>query len=490
MKRVEISPATRIEGHARIAIFLNDNGEVQDAFFQATELRGYEKFLAGMPIEEVPRVVSTICGICRAIHFVAALKASDGVYGVEPDDAAVKIREMMMHAHFVEDHAITLYALGLPDFIPPESQEERNIFGLFRVLGREFGREVLRRRGHAVKILELLGGKHIHPVSAIPGGWSKRIDEEERLKIERYSRELLELGVKTVEVAERLIGQRMEEFSHETFTLEINWVGTVDGRNALSLYEGYQRIIDSSGREVGRFLGNEYSEVIAEKVVPWSYSKIPYLKAFGWKGFVESRGSADSESSPTGLYMVGPAARFNVADRLTTPLARDAFERMLESAGEKPVKNIILNHWVRAIELLYAAEKLYELSQDEEITSPVTSGAPDVSVTGEGIGVVEAPRGLLIHHYTTDSRGIVRDANLIVATTQNMGAINLAIKKAARNFIRNGKVDDAVINRIEMAFRAFDPCIACATHSINGRYPLQLEIYDSEGNMIRKLRNF
>ncbi len=483
MKRVEISPASRIEGHAKVAIFLNDRGEVQDAFFQATELRGYEKFLVGMPIEEVPRVVSTICGICRAIHFVAALKASDTIYGVEPPDSAVKIREMMMHAHFVEDHAITLYALGLPDFISVESPEERNIFGLFKVLGREVGRDVLRRRGYAVRILEILGGKHIHPVSGIPGGWSKRIGEEERAKIERYSREILELGMKTVEVAERLITQKIEDFSDDSFSLETNYVGTVDRRNALNFYDGHQRIIDPSGKEIGSFSGEGYAEVIAEKVVPWSYSKIPYLRSFGWSGFVESQ-----KNSGTGLYMVGPIARFNVAERLVTPLAGEALERMLEFAGERPVKNIILNHWVRAIELLYAAERLHELSQDEEVTGYVTAEISDI--TGEGIGVVEAPRGLLIHHYVTDARGVVRGANLIVATTHNMGAINLAVKKAARKFIRNGKVDDSIINRIEMAFRAFDPCIACATHSINARYPLELEIYDSEANLVRKLRNF
>lgn len=479
MKRVEISPASRIEGHAKVAIFLNERGEVQDAFFQATELRGYEKFLAGMPMEEVPRVVSTICGICRAIHFVAALKASDGVFGVEPTETAVRIREMMMHAHFVEDHAITLYALGLPDFIPAEV-EDRNIFGLFRVLGKEFGREVLRRRGYAVRILEILGGKHIHPVSGIPGGWSKKLDEEERAKIERYSREILELGVKTVELAEELIAPKVEEFSNDSFSLEVNFAGTVDRRGALNLYDGYQKVIDPSGKEIVSFSGHDYSEVIAERVVPWSYSKIPYLKRIGWTGFVE-----DSE---TGLYMVGPAARFNVADRLTTPLAREAFERVLEFAGEKPLKNVILNHWIRAIELLYAAERLYELSQDEEITGPVTTEISEV--IGEGVGIVEAPRGLLIHHYTTDARGVVRSANLIVATTHNMGAINLAVKKAARKFIRNGEVNDEAINRIEMAFRAFDPCIACATHSINGRYPLELEVYDSEMNLVKKLRNF
>jgi|Deesub1362B_J571_1020462.scaffolds.fasta_scaffold00067_80 F420-non-reducing hydrogenase large subunit len=488
MKRVEIYPASRIEGHAKIAIFLNDEGEVENAFFQATELRGYEKFLVSMPIEEVPRVVSTICGICRAIHFVAALKASDAIYGVEPPDTAVKIREMLMHSHFVEDHTITLYALGLPDFISAESPEERNIFGLFKVLGKEVGRDILKKRGYAVKILEILGGKHIHPVSGIPGGWSKRIDEEERVKIEKYSKEILELGMRTVDIVENLIIDRLgalDESDGEAFELELNYIGTVDRRREMNLYNGYQRIVDPSGKEIGRFEGEEYKEIIAERVVPWSYSKIPYLRNAGWKGFVEG--------SETSLYMVGPVARFNVAERLSTPLAQEAMERMLEFAEERPVRNIILNHWARAIELLYAAEKLYDLSQDEEITdSSISSEISDV--TGEGIGIVEAPRGLLIHHYITDSRGIVRNANLIVATTHNMGAINIAIKKVASKFIQNGKredgIGDEVLNQIEMTFRAFDPCIACATHSINGKLPLEVEIYDSERNIIRKLSNF
>ncbi len=212
MKRIEINPVSRIEGHAKVAIFLNEKGDVENAFFQATEFRGYEKLLVNMPIEEVPRVVSTICGICRAIHFIAALKALDQIYGVEATETARIIREMLTHAHIVEDHILTLLALSLPDFISPEN---RSIFGVIKRIGEENAREILKKRGYAVKIIEMLGGKHLHPVPAIPGGWSKRIEEEERVKIENYSKEIVNLSQKIVEMTEIAILENKELLEDE-----------------------------------------------------------------------------------------------------------------------------------------------------------------------------------------------------------------------------------------------------------------------------------
>ncbi len=486
MKKIEINPITRLEGHGKIAIFLDESGNVAEAFFQVVELRGYERFLVGMPIEEVPRTVSTICGVCRAIHHTAATKASDQIYGVEPTETAKKIRELFVNAHYVEDHAVILYALGLPDFVvgPEADPAERNIVGLVKKVGVDVAKEVLRKRSYAVKILEMLGGKPIHPVAGLPGGWSKRITEEERREIEKLAKELVELGKLTIQIFEDVILKNekyMELITSDAYRSVLNYMGTVDEKGRVNYYDGVQKIIDTKGNEIGRFTGKEYLNYIAERVLPWSYLKMPYLKTIGWKGIVDGDG--------TSLYSVGPLARLNVADGMNTPLAQEAYEKMFDVLKEKPIHYIMAYHWARAIELLNAAERVLELAQDPEITgSDVRAELGEV--TGEGVGIIEAPRGTLIHHYKTDEKGIVTEANLIVATTHNKGPITLAIRKAAKHFIKNGQVDEKILNYVEMAFRPYDLCLACATHVLPGRLPIEINIYDCDGNLYKTLRNF
>jgi len=486
LKKIEINPITRLEGHGKIAIFLDDKGNVAEVFFQVVELRGYEKFLVGLPIEEVPRTVSTICGVCRAVHHTAATKAADEIYGVEPTETAKKIRELFLNAHYVEDHAVILYALGLPDFVvgPEADPAERNIVGLVKKVGVDIVKEVLRKRSYAVKILEMLGGKPIHPVAGLPGGWSKRITEDERKEIEKYAKELVELGKTTLQIFEDVILKNekyMELITSDAYRVVVNYMGTIDENGKVNYYDGTQKIIDTKGNEIGRFKGKEYLNYIAERVLPWSYLKMPYLKQWGWKGIVDGDG--------TSLYSVGPLARLNVADGMNTPLAQEAYEKMFDVLKEKPIHYIMAYHWARAIELLNAAERVLELAQDPEITSPDVR-AELKEVTGEGVGIIEAPRGTLIHHYKTDENGIVTEANLIVATTHNNGPITLAIRKAAKRFIKNGKVDEKILNYIEMAFRPYDLCLACATHMLPGRLPIEIKVYDSDGNLYKTLRNF
>jgi len=486
LKKIEINPITRLEGHGKIAIFLDDKGNVAEVFFQVVELRGYERFLVGLPIEEVPRTVSTICGVCRAVHHTAATKAADEIYGVEPTETAKKIRELFLNAHYVEDHAVILYALGLPDFVvgPEADPAERNIVGLVKKVGVDIVKEVLRKRSYAVKILEMLGGKPIHPVAGLPGGWSKRITEDERKEIEKYAKELVELGKTTLQIFEDVILKNekyMELITSDAYRVVVNYMGTIDENGKVNYYDGTQKIIDTKGNEIGRFKGKEYLNYIAERVLPWSYLKMPYLKQWGWKGIVDGDG--------TSLYSVGPLARLNVADGMNTPLAQEAYEKMFDVLKEKPIHYIMAYHWARAIELLNAAERVLELAQDPEITSPDVR-AELKEVTGEGVGIIEAPRGTLIHHYKTDENGIVTEANLIVATTHNNGPITLAIRKAAKRFIKNGKVDEKILNYIEMAFRPYDLCLACATHMLPGRLPIEIKVYDSDGNLYKTLRNF
>lgn len=487
MKKIEINPMTRLEGHGKIAIFLDDAGNVDEAFFQVVEFRGFEKFLVGMPIEEVPRTVSTICGVCRGVHFTAAMKASDGVYGVQPTRVARKLRELFFNAHYVEDHAVILYALGLPDFVvgPNAPAAERNVVGLINAVGAEIGREVLKKRGYAVKIFEMLGGKPNHPVAAIPGGWSRTLSELEREQIEEWAHELIDLSKLTLKVFGDVILSNpgyMELVTGEMYKVPVNYMGSVDENNMVALYDGTQKVVDVNGNDLFTFKGMEYIDYISERVLPWTYLKMPYQKKIGWKGIVDGEG--------TSLYSVGPLARFNVADGLTTPLANEEFKTFFNTFGGKPVHNIMGYHWARAIELLHCSENILKLAQDPEITSD-DARAPLGEVTGEGVGIIEAPRGTLIHHYNTDEKGIVTDANIVVATTHNKGPINLAVRKAAKHFIKDGNVDEGILNHVEMAFRPYDLCLGCATHAVKpGSSPVEINIYNSSKELTKSLKNF
>ncbi|WP_028580860.1 Ni/Fe hydrogenase subunit alpha [Desulfogranum japonicum] len=488
MKKIEINPITRLEGHGKIAIFLDDQGNVDDAFFQTVEFRGFEKFLQGMPMEEVPRTVSTVCGVCRGVHYMASTKAADGVFGVTPPSAGRKLRELFFNAHYVEDHAVILYALGFPDFVvgPEANPAERNVVGLINAVGAEVGKEVLRKRGLAVKIFELLGGKPNHAVAALPGGWSKSLNEEERKQIEEWSKELVELGELTLKIFDDVVLQNddyMKLVTGDVFKVEVGYMGSVNDKDQITYYDGTQKIIDSAGKPVGSFTGKEYLDFISERVQPWTYLKFPYQKKIGdWQGIVEGPG--------TNIYSVGPLARLNIVKEMDTPKAQAHFEKFHATFGAKPVHNILAYHWARAIELLNAAEKCLELSRDPEITSKDIWNKP-TSCPGEGVGVIEAPRGTLIHHYCTDDKGIVTDANLIVATTHNNAPINLAVKKAAKHFIKGGEVPESMLNYVEMAFRPYDLCLACATHTVTGgQTPMEIEIYDSKGGLYKSMKNF
>lgn len=487
MKKIEINPMTRLEGHGKIAIFLDDTGNVDEAFFQVVEFRGFEKFLEGLPIEEVPRTVSTICGVCRGVHFTAAMKASDGVYGVQPTETARKLREIFFNAHYIEDHAVVLYALGFPDFVvgPDAPAGDRNVIGLINAVGAEVGREVLRKRGLAVKIFELLGGKPNHPVAALPGGWSKTINEAERKQIDEWADELIELGQLTLKVFDDIVLKNphyLELVTGDIYKVPVNYMGSVDADNNVALYDGTQKVIDVNGNEIARFTGMDYLDHISERVLPWTYLKMPYQKKIGWKGIVEGEG--------TSLYSVGPLARFNVASGMDTPLANAAFQQFFETFGGKPVHNIMGYHWARAIELLNSAEKIKKLINDPDITS-TDARAELGECTGEGVGIIEAPRGTLIHHYNTDEKGIVTDANLIVATTHNKGPINLAVRRAARHFIKDGNVDEGILNHVEMAYRPYDLCLGCATHAVKpGSSPMKIDIFNKNKEKIQTLQNF
>ncbi len=484
MKKVTIDPITRLEGHGKIEIFLDDAGNCERAYLQVPELRGFEEFAVGRPAEEMPRITTMICGVCPTAHHMAATKTLDDLWKVEPTPTAKKIRELMYNAFQSEDHILHFFFLGGPDFVvgPQAPAGERNVLGVIAKAGLETGGKVIEMRKRMRNVLRIIGGKPVMPSCGLPGGVSKGISEEERQKIIEAG----EYGVEFCKVALQIFDDIVlknkdyvdlitgDVYSHQTY-----YMGLVDKNNKVNFYDGQVRVVGPDGKEFAKFKPQDYLNHIREHVEPWSYIKFTYLKKLGWKGFVDGKES--------GVYRVAPLARLNASDGMATPLAQEAYERLYSVLGGKPVHSTLAFHWARLVEALYASERVLELARDPEITSPDIVNLP-TQTPKEGIGIVEAPRGTLIHHYQTDDRGILTKVNLIVATVNNAAAMNMSIDKAARSLIKNGKVSDGLLNMVEMAFRAYDPCHACATHSLPGRMPLEVNIYDAKGDLIRKLK--
>jgi F420-non-reducing hydrogenase large subunit len=481
MRTITIDPITRLEGHGKITIFLNDDGEVANCYFQVPELRGFEQFCVGRPVEEMPRITTRICGVCPEAHHMASVKACDAVYHVEPPPAAKKLRELLYSAFFVGDHTLHFYALGGPDFVvgPDAPPAERNILGVIRKVGLEAGAKVIELRKRAQRTVALIGGKAIHPVTALPGGMAKPLTREERDEILGHTDYFVEFAKFTLGVIENVVLKNpayVDMILSDTFTHRTYSMGTVDANNKVNFYDGMIRVVDPDGKEFVKFHPKDYLEVLGEHVEPWSYLKFPFLKKVGWKGFVDGKDS--------GVYRATPLSRLNAADGMATPLAQQEYERMYSTLGGKPVHHTLATHWARVIELVYAAERAAELARDEEILSDKIRNMP-TATPDEGVGCVEAPRGTLYHHYVTDERGLLRRVNLIVGTTNNHASIAMSIRKAASGLIKRGaEITDGVLNRIEMAFRAYDPCFACATHSLPGAMPLEVEVIDSDGTRI------
>ena len=488
-RNITISPITRLEGHGKIDIFLDDDGNVADAYLQVVELRGFEKFCEGRPVEELCRITPKICGVCPGAHHMAAAKACDAVFNVTIPPAARKLRELYLNAHIAHSHLLHFFALGAPDFIPGADapKAERNLLGLIEKVGIDVGREVLKNRGYAQKIQGIIGGHPIHPVAALPGGMAKPLDGTERAEIEAMARSLVDCAQGAIGLFEKNVlgdAQSAELIGGDTYYHETHYAGLVDDEGRVNFYDGRVRVVAPDGSETALFDPAEYGEHIAERVVPWSYLKMPYLKKVGWKGMVDG--------AESGVFRVNSLARLNVANGMATPLAQEAFERLFEhfgaktEEGSKPVHHTLAFHWARLIECLYAAEAALALAGDPEIVSPDVRTLP-TEKPSQGVGVVEAPRGTLYHHYTTDANGLVTSVNLIVATVQNNAGMNMSVKKAAQCLIKDGNLSDELLDRVEMAFRAYDPCLACATHSLPGSTALEL-IVRRGGEIVKRLR--
>ncbi|MCD6289527.1 MAG: Ni/Fe hydrogenase subunit alpha [Anaerolineae bacterium] len=462
MRQITIDPITRLEGHGKIEIFLNDEGDVANAYFVVPELRGFERFCVGRPAEEMPRITERICGVCPEAHHMASTKALDALFHVEPSPVVKKLRELFYSAFYVADHTTHFYALGAPDFVvgPDAPPAERNILGVVHKVGLEVGRQVIEARIRNHHVIELMGGRGVHPVAGLPGGWSKPLTEMERQEIEEIARENVAFGQFSLKLFEEIVlgnPEYVDMILSDAYTQRTYYMGTVDENNHVNFYDGMIRVVDPDGNEFVKYHPKDYLQHIAEHVEPWTYLKFPYLKAVGWKGFVDGKDS--------GVYCATPLSRLNAADGMAT-------------------------HWARLIELLYAAERMLELARDPEITDPnvrvEVTNTPD-----EGVGCVEAPRGTLTHHYWTDENGILTRVNLIVGTTNNYAPIAMSVKRAAESFIKKGTViTNGLLNRIEMAFRLYDPCLGCATHSLPGQMPLEAVIYDADGRVVERLTQY
>ncbi len=478
-KTLTIQPVSRIEGHAKIKIELDDAGNVSDTQVNVIELRGFEKFCIGKPVEEMPRITTRICGVCPWSHHNASAKATDAVFGVDPPSTGKKLRELCNSIAYLEEHILHFYFLAGADFVlgPDADYSVRNVIGIAGA-APDIAKNVVRSRHMAAKMLEKIAGKAIHPAAAVPGGFSRPLLEEERKELRQMADELLELAKFSMSFAKNNIFPKYLDVVKSLGVINTGFLGTVKEDGSLDLYDGKLRMMSADG-SYEDFKYEDYTDYIGEHVEPWSYLKFPYMKKAG--GF-----SMDLDN-PKGIYRTNTLARLNVCDKIDTPLAQAEFEEFREKFG-RPAQQTLLYHWARLIELLYNAENTIRLLDDPEITSTDIRKKVEPRAA-RGVGCVEAPRGTLIHDYETDENGLITNVNLIVGTTHNNAPINMSVKSAAKDLIKDGKYDQGILNTVEMMIRAHDPCLSCATHRLDGRIGVKIDVVDPEGNTLATFSN-
>jgi F420-non-reducing hydrogenase large subunit len=478
-KELVIQPVTRIEGDAKVVIQLDDKGDVADARMHTLELRGFEQFCIGRPVEELPVITTRICGVCPWAHHIASAKATDGVFGVTPPEAGRKMRELAYLVDKAMDFILHFYILSGPDFImgPDADYTVRNVIGIVKT-NPELGKKVIHHHHLAHRMVEMVSGRRIHPVAAVPGGWTKPLTKEERDKALPMAKELLEFAQFSMSLGKENIFPKYMDMVKSLAVIKTGFLGLVTLDGIHTFYDGKLRMMQPDG-SYEDFAPENYLDYIAEHVEPWTYMKFPYYKKAG-------KLSLDPDN-PVGVYRVNTLARINVCDKMSTPLAQKELDDFRKNFG-RPAQQTLLYHWARLIELLECTERVVNLLEDPEITSENTR-VPVKPRAGRSIGVVEASRGTLIHDYETDENGMVKDCNLIVATCMNNAAINMSIMKAVKDLIKGGKYDQGILNRIEMVIRPYDPCLSCATHDLSGRIPMRLDIVDVNGKTIDTLVN-
>lgn len=461
---ITIEPVTRIEGHAKVTVQLNDAGKVERARLHVNEFRGFEKFCEGRLFYEMPLITERICGICPVSHHLVSAKACDEILGVQIPRPARLLRELMHMGQTIQSHSMHFFELAGPDLLLGFDADPaiRNVVGLYQadphlttkaIALRKFGQEIIAR----------LGDRRIHPNFAVPGGVNKALDVVHRDAILAELPRMLSYIQNGLGIMKAWAEKHQKEL--ETFaTFPTAYMGMVSGDDAVDLYDGELRLVDSQRRQIDRFDGRQYLSYIAEHVENWSYLKFPYYRKLGW---------------PDGAYRVGPLGRLNAAQKMATPLAQAEYRQYQQVRGGKVIEGSLYFHYARLIEDLYAVERAQQILEDPEILSrEIRVNAP---VTNrEGVGVLEAPRGTLIHHYWVDENGQLERVNLIVATGHNNYAMSRAVEEVARDYVKGPKVSEGALNRVEAAIRCYDPCLSCSTHAV-GQMPIELVVYDAQG---------
>jgi len=484
-RRITIDPITRLEGHGKIEVFLDAEGNAESAFLQVPELRGFERFCVGRPAEEMPQLTAHVCGVCPAAHHIAAARALDAMYGVVPPAAARRVQALYYDLFIFEDHLLHYWYMGGPDFYAGSSAPApmRSVIGVLAKVGADLGRRILTVRKEARDLMAAIAGRTIHPVFALPGGISRPLDADTVRRAREVAPRLVRFAADTLESFRAAVlgsGEFGEALSSEIYRVRCHSMGMVDVAERLTFLDGQLRVVDPQGGELARFEPKDWLLHLAERVEPWTYAKLTFLRAKGWTGF--------TEGAESGLYRVGPLARLNVARAMATPLAEAERQRLFDALGW-PAHQTLAFHWARLVEALQAAEEIEALAADPDLGAEEVRTVPaPLAGPTEGVGVVEAPRGTLIHHYSADAGGLLTAANLVVASQHNAAPVQISVRKAARGLIRNGKVDPALLNQLEMAFRAYDPCNACASHALPGELPLVVTIRGQDGAVREVIR--
>jgi NAD-reducing hydrogenase large subunit len=468
---IVIEPVTRIEGHAKVTIDLTEDNKVEHAYLHINEFRGFEKFCEGRMVFEMPNITPRICGICPVSHHLASAKAGDKIMGCPPPRPASLLRELMHMGQLIQSHGMHFFELAGPDLLLGFDADPatRNVVGLIGA-NPELALKAVALRKYGQEIIRILGGRRIHPVFAIPGGVNKALTAAERDTILAG----LDDAIATIKVGIDIIkdwSEKNQEDINKFAVLKSGYMSLVKPGNTLEMYDGDIRLVDQEGKQLELFNDQDYLDYIAEHVEPWSYLKFPYYKKMGY---------------PNGVYRVGPLGRLNAVDQISTPMANEELKAFKALNNGMPVENTLHFHYARLIETLYAAEQVKVLLDNPDILSTdILNTKHDMQPSG--VGVIEAPRGTLIHNYWANDRGQIEKVNLIVATGHNNWAMTESVDSVAKTYINEHGISEGMLNRVEAAVRAHDPCLSCSTHAV-GQMPMIIEIRNAEGKIVQTLR--
>jgi NAD-reducing hydrogenase large subunit len=470
-KTIVIDPITRIEGHAKISVFLNDAGDVDKAQFHVVEYRGFEKFCEGRPFTEMAGITARICGICPVSHLICSAKTGDKILAVNIPVAADKLRRLMNLGQITQSHALSFFHLSSPDFLLGWDSDpaKRNVFGLIAA-DPDLARAGIRLRQFGQKIIEILGGRKIHAAWTVPGGVREPLSEEGRAWIVERLPESFATVRKALDIFKGLINGPMKEEVKVFGEFPSLFMSLVSKNGEWEHYDGFLRFTDSDGNTVAdRLSEDDYQDFLGEAVEDWSYLKFPYYKPLGY---------------PEGIYRVGPLARLNTCDRIGTPAADQELQAFRDYAGGVPTSSF-LYHYARLVEILACLEKIQILMDDPDLVS--TRVRADAGVNAlEGVGASEAPRGTLFHHYKVDDNGLIQAVNLIIATGHNNLAMNKTVTQIAQHYIHGEEIPEGFLNRVEAGIRCYDPCLSCSTHAI-GQMPLHIQLKKPDGTLAKEV---